>query len=99
MHELMHEANITEVHFSRSHKLSGLSLVETNKELALKKAGATILDAFDAGADVLVVEDLDTLDMFRDNFAAIQRAVGREILGLELISSQDFIAQISSVEA
>lgn len=99
MHTLMHDANIREVHFSRANKLSGLDIVEANKDLAFKKAGATLLDAFDAGAEVLVVEDLDTLDMFTNNYSAIERAVGREIIGLELISSEDFIAQLSSIEA
>jgi len=99
MHEFMHDTNIREVHFSRVNKLSGLDIIEANKDLAFKKAGATLLEAFDAGAEVLVVEDLDTLDMFIENFSAIERTIGRQMIGLELISSEDFIAQVSSVEA
>jgi len=99
MHALMHDTDIREVHFSRVNKLSGLNILEANKDLAFKKAGATLLDAFDAGAEVLVVEDLDTLDMFTKNFAAIERNIGRRMIGFELISSEDFIAQVSSVEA
>lgn len=99
MHAFMQGRNIREVHFSRVNKLSGLEIVDANKDLAFKKAGATLLDAFDAGAEVLVIEDLGTLDMFTQNFPAIQRAVGREIIGLELISSEDFMAQLSSVKA
>jgi len=95
----MHDTNIREVHFSRVNKLSGLDIIEANKDLAFKKAGATLLEAFDAGAEVLVVEDLDTLDMFIENFSAIERTIGRQMIGLELISSEDFIAQVSSVEA
>lgn len=99
MHALLKNTNIKEVHFSRSNKLSGLSILENSRDLALKKAAATILDAFDSGAEVLVVEDVETLDMFTQNFSAIQRAAGREILGLEFISSEDFVAQTFSVEA
>ncbi len=99
MHKLIAELGMTGIHFPRANKLSGLSLVDDNKELAFKKAGATILDAFDAGAEVLVVEDVATLDMFKTNFSAIEKTVGREIIGLELISAEDFIAQVSRVEA
>ena len=81
------------VKVNRTDKLSGATLLKENKKLAFKKAGATLLDAFDAGAQVLVVEDLDTLTMFKNNFSAIESVIGRQIIGLELISAQDFIAQ------
>lgn len=99
MHKLISELGMTGIHFPRANKLAGLGILEDNKELALKKAGAIILNAFDAGAEVLIVEDVDALDMFRNNFAAIERTAGREIIGLELISSEDFVTQVSSVEA
>jgi len=99
MHKLIAELGMTGIHFPRANKLSGLSIVEDNKELAFKKAGATILDAFDAGAEVLIIEDVAALDMFKTNFSAIEKTVGREIIGLELISAEDFIAQVSRVEA
>ncbi len=98
MHKLIAELGMRGIHFPRANKLSGLSLLDDNKELAFKKAGAIILNAFDAGAEVLIVEDVDALDMFKNNFAAIEKTVGREIIGLELISAEDFIAQVSKVE-
>ncbi len=88
-----------EVSFSRSSKLSGLGILEDNKRLALRKAGSTILDAFDSGAQVLIVEEQDVLDMFKKNFSDIQKVMGREILGLELISVEDFMAQVSAAAA
>ncbi len=97
MHTLMKDMDIREVHFSRANKLSGLEVVEDNKDLAFKKAGATLLEAFDAGAEVVVVEDLDTLDMFTNNICAIESTIGRKMIGLELISSADFTAQVSAV--
>ena len=95
MHKLISELGMRGIHFPRANKLAGLGILEDNKELALKKAGAIILNAFDAGAEVLIVEDVDALDMFKNNFAAIEKTVGREIIGLELISAEDFIAQVS----
>jgi len=88
-----------EVSFSRTRKLSGLSILEDNKTLAFKKAGTTLLDAYDSGAEVLVVEDLDVLDMFKKNFSDIEKIIGRKIIGLELISVEDFITQACSIEA
>ena len=88
-----------EVSFSRTHKLSGLGIIEDNKDLALKKAGTTLLDAFDAGAEVLLVEDNALLDMFMKNFSDIEKIIGRRMIGLELISVEDFIAQACSIEA
>lgn len=97
IHKLIAELGMRGIHFPRANKLSGLSLLDDNKGLAFKKAGAIILNAFDAGAEVLIVEDVDVLDMFKNNFAAIEKTVGREIIGLELISAEDFIAQVSTV--
>jgi hypothetical protein len=86
-----------EIAFKRVHKLSGLDILEYNKTLAFKKAGTTLLDAYDSGAEVLVVENTDLLDMFTQNHKAIEKTLGREIIGLELLSSEDFIAQASSI--
>jgi hypothetical protein len=96
---LIKEIGAHEISFSRSTKLSGLGILEDNRKLALKKAGSTLLDAFDSGAEVLVVEEQDILDMFRENFSEIQKVMGREILGLELISVEDFKAQVSAAAA
>ncbi|MEA1879170.1 MAG: hypothetical protein U9N11_00785 [Campylobacterota bacterium] len=95
MHTRITTANIAGIHFPRSHKLSGLTLLEDNKNLALTKAGTTLLSAFDAGAEVVIVEDVEVLDMFTKNFSNIENVIGRKMIGLELISSEDFIAQIS----
>jgi hypothetical protein len=46
-----------------------------------------------------VVEDLDVLDMFKKNYAAIEKTVGRKIKGLELISANDFVSQVNSIVA
>ncbi len=97
MHALIGKMGLNGIHFPRAHKLSGLALLEDNKDLAFKKAGATLLDAFDAGAEVLVVEDVDLLDMFMENFSSIEKTIGRKMIGLELMSTEDFMKQVSPV--
>lgn len=99
MHKRIAELGMKGIHFPRANKLSGLAILEENKELALKKAGATLLDAYDAGAEVVVVEDVAVLDMFLENFSDIEKVVGRKIIGLELMSTEDFIDQTASIEA
>ena len=86
------------ISFSRAHKLSGVSLLEDSRELAYKKAGTTLLDALDSGADILVVEDQESCKMFRKHLSAIEKTMGRDIV-LELITTEDFLAMNESVAA
>jgi len=79
------------VSFSRAHKLSGISLFEECRALALKKAGTTLLDALDRGAEVLVVEKRENCDFFQTHLSAIESAIGRDI-PLELISAETLLA-------
>ncbi|HFQ61445.1 MAG TPA: hypothetical protein ENK39_03995 [Epsilonproteobacteria bacterium] len=99
MCQLLEESDISMVNFSRAHKLSGLTIIEDNQTLAFKKAGATLLDAFDAGAEVLVIEDNATYEMMKDNFTTIENVVGRKMIGFELINAEDFVSLLSVVEA
>ena len=97
--QMIKNIGANEISFSRSAKLCGLGIVEDNKRLALKKAGAILLDAFDSGAEVLVVEDEAALAMFQENFSEVQKIIGREIIGLELLHVEDFISQTASMAA
>ena len=90
MHQKIIQADSKVVSFSRANKLSGLSLLEDNKTLAYTKAATTLLDALDSGAQVLIVEEQEVYDMFKNNFANIEKTIGRDI-DLELISSADFM--------
>ena len=99
MHKLIGEMDMKGIHFSRAGKLSGLSILEANKDLALNKAGAILLDAYDCGAEVLVVEDVAVLDMFKNNFSTIEKTIGRKMIGLEFISAEDFVSQVNSIAA
>jgi hypothetical protein len=95
MHARIREKGMKGIHFASANKLCGLGILKDNKVLAFKKAGHILLDAFDSGAEVLIVEDLNALEMFQKHFAAIEKTVGREMIGLELIWTEDFMAQIS----
>jgi len=86
-----------EVHFSRKNKLSGLSILKDNKTLALQKAGATLLDAYDSGAEVLVIEDESYYDMFTTHFSEIENTIGRKIQNLDLITAKGFILQSQAI--
>ncbi len=94
----MHQKIENLVSFSRANKLSGLSLIEDNAQLAYTKAATTLLDALDSGAQVLIVEEPEAYDMFKKHFTDLEKTIGRDI-DLELISAEDFLAQVSSVEA
>jgi phage repressor protein C with HTH and peptisase S24 domain len=78
--------------FSRQNRLSGLSIIEDNKTLALTKAATTLLDALDSSAQVLVVEEKDVYNMFKKNFANMEKTLGRDI-SLKLILAEDFLAK------
>lgn len=91
--EQIHRLEIPMVSFDRMHKLSGATIFENNKTLAFKKAGTVLLEAFDAGAEVIIVEDEASYRMFTEHFTAIENTMGRKMLGLALISSSDFMAQ------
>jgi len=91
--------NAREVTFSRRNKLSGLSILKDNKTLALHKAGATLLDAYDSGAEVLVVENEECYKMFEKHFKEIENLIGRKMRGLELFLVSDFLAQVNTIKA
>ena len=99
MDKLIDEQHIKLIKFSRAHKLSGATIMEGNKALALEKAGTTLLDAYDAGAEVLVVESTDKYETFVKHFSAIESTIGRKMLGLELICAEDFISQVSTMKS
>ena len=98
MHQKIVQADAKVVSFSRTYKRSGLSLLEDNKKLAYTKAATTLLDALDSGAEILIVEEKEVFSMFKKHFSAIEKTIGREI-DLELISAEDFLAQVDLIEA
>ncbi len=66
------------VPFSRARYADGFEIVDTNPEVAFRKAGDIVLDAFDSGADILVVDNMETHFMLDQNRLACEKAVGRD---------------------
>ncbi len=90
VHEKIIENHAKVIRFSREGKGCGRSLIGKQDNLAYLKAATTLLGALDAGAELLVVADIDDLAMFKRHFASIQKRIGREI-PLPLISYETFL--------
>jgi len=95
--EQLKKNKISMVIFDRMHKLSGVNLIKHNKTLAFKKAGTILLEAFDAGAEILIVENNLSYEMMKNNFNAIENIVGRKMLGFELITAEDLTRQLEKI--
>jgi len=67
------------IRFERENKLCGRTIIGYHESLALQKAGTTLLQAFDNGAEVLIVADENDLDFFNRHYKAIEKRIGREI--------------------
>jgi hypothetical protein len=67
------------VDFSASTKGDGFDIVGAERSIAYKKAGAIIFDAFDSGAEVLVVDSKETHYMIDKCKKEVERVVGRDI--------------------
>jgi len=91
MIEDIQKAGAKAVRFDRETKGSGATLLEDNRRLALTKAGTNLLDAYDHGAEVLIVENEADYDLFGKNRKEIEAVMGREI-GLEFILASDFLS-------
>jgi len=79
------------IDFPRATKLTGVSLLGKQDNLAFLKAATTLLNALDSGAELLVVAKTSNMEMMTKHFASIQKRIGREI-PLPLISANDFDA-------
>ena len=73
---------------SRFHDLA-LSSLEVNSNFSLKIAGEILLDAKDSNVDFLIVNDMQSFEIFDKNQEEIQKIVGRDI-NIPIIRSQQF---------
>ncbi len=67
------------VSFSSSDRADGSSLVETAPHIAFKKAGNIMLDAYDSGAEILVVDSKTSHFMMDQNVEKCEELTGRDI--------------------
>ena len=51
-----------------------------NQNLPIKLAATIMLEAFDAGADLLIVDKQEIFKLFDSNRASLSKAVGREVI-------------------
>ena len=90
VHEKIIESHAKVTRFPREIKSCGRSLIGKQNNLAYLKAATTLLEALDAGAELLVVTDIADLEIFMKHFASIQKRIGREI-PLPLVSYEAFL--------
>ena len=81
------------IHFDMSTKLAGQTLIDSNPTMAYKKAGTMLLDALDSGADILIFNKDEDLNIFKDLIAEAENSMGRDI-ELALISLSTFTDMI-----
>jgi hypothetical protein len=84
------------VEFAMSTKLAGQTLVDSNYEIAYRKAGTMMLDALDSGANVLVCLKDEDLFIFKSILPEAERTIGRDI-DIALISSVELQELTSTV--
>jgi hypothetical protein len=77
------------ISFDMSTRRAGQSLMERHPTIAHQKAAKMMLQAFDAGAEVLVFSKDEDMALFEKKIAIIESEVGREI-GLALLSLSTF---------
>jgi len=95
---VLKERGARTVDFERADRLIGRSLIETAPALACRKAGTMLAAAYDAGAQALVFSREVDLRYIRENFAAIEREMNRE-LPLPLIAYPEFARRFLGKEA
>jgi succinate dehydrogenase/fumarate reductase-like Fe-S protein len=98
IHALIEEKCAGLIRFDKAHKRCGLTILEDQPQLAFRKAGAILLDAYDSMAEVLVIEDPKAYEMISQNFKKIEAAIGREI-GLELTTAAALTRQFNAAAA
>ena len=79
VHQKIDEKGGKVLHFPRAKRLCGRTLLGKQDNLAYLKAATTLLDALDAGAELLVIVNNQDYAFFRENFSSIQKRIGREI--------------------
>jgi len=67
------------VDFALSNSADGFDIVADNSKIAYKKAGNIALDAFDTGAEILVVDNRESHFMLDQSVKKCESAVGRDI--------------------
>jgi heterodisulfide reductase subunit B len=67
------------VNFASSDDADGFDIAPYNENIAFKKAGNIVLDAFDSGADIVVVDNKESHFMMDQSVKKCEKATGRDI--------------------
>jgi len=85
------------IEFDMATKKAGQSIIFTNPEIAYKKAGRMLLEAFDNGATLLAFAKDKDLEFFSSIHSDVESAVGRDI-NLNFVSLKKLKELIQAVE-
>lgn len=80
------------VNFDTSKDKFNPEIFKSDKELALKIAGEIIFDAYDSGADFLIVNDSEYFDIFDGRSAEITRSANRSLDGFYVLKFDEFVS-------
>ncbi|MDR0407540.1 MAG: hypothetical protein LBH45_01275 [Campylobacteraceae bacterium] len=79
LNKLFDNMKLSRVHFDKEFCPSGYDICSYAPEIAFKMAGTVLSDAFDSGADFIIVNDVRTFYMFDTCRKKIEKAMGRQI--------------------
>ena len=80
------------VDFERQNAMLGREIYAQEKSCALRMAGEILFDAFDSGADFLLVNSKNALSFIDGKAGEICALFNRELLNFYLLSTDEFIA-------
>ncbi|MDR3177878.1 MAG: hypothetical protein LBT96_02720 [Campylobacteraceae bacterium] len=79
LNDLFNAIKLHRVYFEKELHPNGYDIYSYAPEIALKMAGAVLSDAYDSGADFIIVNDIRAFYMFDACRKKIQKAISREI--------------------
>ncbi|EFU0450513.1 DUF5644 domain-containing protein [Campylobacter coli] len=86
------------ISYENSNKNNGFSLLQLNPELSYKMAANIILDAYDSGADFMVVNQAKDFYMFDTCSKKLMQSSGREFKDFYVLSYFEFLSLIQGIK-
>ncbi|NVJ53958.1 MAG: hypothetical protein HWD90_09695 [Campylobacteraceae bacterium] len=78
--EFLNKLNAKKIKLENENIDLNLELFHINQNLTIKLAATIMLEAFDAGADLLIVDSIEVFKLFDTNRLSLSKAVGREVI-------------------
>lgn len=85
-----------EISFDRARKSNGYSLLRVNEPVALAAAAAIVFDAYDSGADFMLVEDVYSFYIFDKLAKKLEISMNRKLEGFYILSFAQMLSLASS---